>query len=356
MSIPMIGEEIFNYLSENGITIKKVEVGRKYWFVRTDSGKYYDEFIMDDFIAVGWDDIPELKDNSQSEEERVTKLIIAKYPDVAQPKRVINQVNRFCKEMKIGDIVIIPAKGSTVLAFGVIDSNVNIIQSPSEDDILDGACPFTRRRDIKWLKGIPKYRIDPYLYQLFRSHHAVSVADLYAPFIDRVINNFYIKDNKAHFTIGITSETEQRALDLPLFLSGVIEKAKALSEELGVEFDPNDIKMRINVQSPGVSELFGKPVVVALVAIVVVGLFGGTAKFQHTEPSGSKTDIEVGTEGLPHLIDTIYKVEEKYNTVDNPYNRRKLTDVIERGKIKDPRDEHIQGARSLDHNIDNDVD
>jgi hypothetical protein len=331
-------KNILSALNLCGLQTNNVSAKRRYWFVRTESGKYYDEFIMDEFIAIGWNEIPCVSETIKFED--VTARIEKCYPMVAHPTRVVNQIHRFCQEMNIGDIVIIPKKGNAVLAFGVIVGQVEE-QKLLEDDILDDACPFIRRRSVRWIKGIEKYRIDPYLYQFLRNQHAISVADDYAPFIDRIMNNFYIKNGQAHLTLSITSEEEQRALDMPTFLSGIIHRAQTLAEELNIPFDEDDVKLRINVQSPGVAENYGKPLTVALVAIVVIGLFGGFVTFNFKNKAGVDAQLEVGTQGLPHLIETVNRVNEKYDD-SHPYNDKKLKKVVERSKIKDPRRERKQ--------------
>lgn len=345
-------ETILTYLNNNGLQAKIIDPKRRYWFVRTESGKYYDEFIMDDFIAIGWNEIPCISENIK--EEDVIALISKHYPKVAQPTRVSNQVKRFCQEMKLGDIVIIPAKGSAVLAFGVITGDVTETKALSEDEILDDACPYIRRRSVTWIKGIPKYRIDPYLYQFLRNQHAISVADDYAPFIDRVMNSFYIKDGQAYFTLSVTSKDEQRALDMPIFISAIMDRAQQLADELNVPFLADDVKLRINVQSPGLSEKFGKPVAVALVAVVVIGLFGGNLTIKYKDKSGVDVQADVGTKGLPHLIETVSNVNSKYNE-DHPYSENRLKGVINRAKIKDPRKEHNQVTPVPDRESDDDI-
>ena len=308
---------------------------------------------MDEFIAIGWNEIPCVSETIK--EEEALGLVEKYYPKVAQPTRVINQIRRFCQEMKHGDIVIIPKKGNAVLAFGVITGDIEE-RKLSEDDILDDACPFIRKRSIRWIKGIEKYRIDPHLYQFLRNQHAISVADDYAPFIDRIMNSFYIKDGQAHFTLGITSEEEQRALDMPTFISGVIHRAQSIAKELNIPFHEEDIKLRINVQSPGLAEKYGKPVSVALVALVVIGLFGGTAKFSfNSKKTGVDTQLEVGTKGLPHLIETVNKVNDKYDE-DHPYNDKRLKQVVERSKIKDPRKELKKATPIQDQSAEEEID
>ncbi|EGO65409.1 hypothetical protein [Acetonema longum] len=89
-------ETILSYLNSLGLQSSIVDTKKRYWFVRTESGKYYDEFIMDEFIAIGWNEIPCVSNTFK--EEEATALIERHYPEVAHPMRVINQIRRFVKK------------------------------------------------------------------------------------------------------------------------------------------------------------------------------------------------------------------------------------------------------------------
>jgi len=128
---------------------------------------------------------------------------------------------------------------------------------------------------------------------------------------------------------------------MPTFVSGIMHRAQALADELNIAFNEDDVKLRINVQSPGVSEKYGKIVSVALVSVVVIGLFGGTVNFKYKDKTGVDAQLEVGTQGLPHLIETVHKVNNEYDG-KHPYNEKNLTTIVDRAKIKDPRKEYSQ--------------
>ena len=66
----------------------------------------------------------------------------------------MNQVYRFCVEMKKGDLVIILSARSADFAFGILTSDDFYTETVSNEDIEDGACPYTKRRPIKWITSI----------------------------------------------------------------------------------------------------------------------------------------------------------------------------------------------------------
>ena len=91
--------------------------------------------------------------------------------------------------MKKGDVVVIPSTSSLNLAFGYIsDDEVYIEENITDDDIENGACPYTRRRHVNWIVNIDKARIDPHLYALFRNHQVISDGKSYASYIDRALH------------------------------------------------------------------------------------------------------------------------------------------------------------------------
>ena len=288
-------QTVFDALSEVGLNVARVDSNRNYWFIRTDGGNHFDAFITGGYVAIGWNDVP-YTDKENYTEELLDDLIAKKY---GQPTRVLNQIYRFYNEMKEGDIVFIPSTASLHFAFGYIVDNEVYEEIISEDDVENGACPYVRRRKVKWFTNIPKARMDSNLYALFKNHQAISDGKNYAEYIERAINIFYIKNNVAHFTLTANALNNPRVRDIPIFLIGLADCADNLAREYKLlkenEQIDDVISSRINIQSPGVMEFIGRPVFVGLLAIAFIGLFGGKAKFEHSK---EKTSGEVSTVNL----------------------------------------------------------
>ena len=86
-------------------------------------------FCLNDYVAIGWDDVP-----CKSEKERTEVLKEQLKATYGQPTRVLNQVYRFCEEMKAGDIVMIPSSGTSHLAFGrLLDDEIYSHVSSEEE-------------------------------------------------------------------------------------------------------------------------------------------------------------------------------------------------------------------------------
>lgn len=139
-------KELYAALAELGLPVQEVDDTRHYWFIRTQGGSYFDEFFLDNFVAIGHEDVP-----CVPEDKRTDQLIDSLKEAHPQTTRVLNQVYRFCKEIHKGDIVVIPSTASAHFAFGYITDNEAYQEEISEEDVAEGKCPYTRRRKTNWI-------------------------------------------------------------------------------------------------------------------------------------------------------------------------------------------------------------
>lgn len=327
-------DELKDILKDEGLLVSEVDPTRNYWFIRTQGGSYFDEFYFNQFVAIGWDDVPCLPEGERSQQI----LDQIKESGYVQATRVMNQVYRFCTELKIGDVVVIPSESSVAFAFGYIDSEVYEVV-PTQEEIEAGKCQYKRRRKIKWITGVPRNRVDPKLYAFFRNQQALSFANEYAEFIDRAISSFYIKNDVAHLTLSVETEKSPRADDIPTYMHGILARAFDLATEVGLIKDEDDsgkevVQSRINVQSEGIIELLGNPTFVFFICVVVIALFGGKLSFKYTKET---TSADVGTDGLPGLLKVISKIMLAHKN-DRFIGDEKMTNIQGRLKVKDPRE------------------
>lgn len=252
----------------------RISGDRNYWLVRAQSGNYHAEFVFGGFIAVGWDEINDLSivANQEYLEGRVQK----EYPSSQHFRLIANQIRRFVIEMKPGDIVIVPSD-SGYISFGEISGGAYI--ETIDDDIEEGVCPFVKRRPVNWKKILEKERLDPYLFKLLFSHHAISNANEYSGFIDRTLHSFYEKSGVGHLVLRVTKPGKIYASQLARIISDVIEIGEYYRAESGASFPIDDIEIKIDVQSPGLIEFIGVSSAViilgVLLAIVTTATAGG---------------------------------------------------------------------------------
>jgi len=295
---------------------------RNYWFLRTQGGEYFDEFRLQEYIAIDWDDVP-----CKVPEDRTEQLMDNLKVKYKQATRVLNQVLRFCTEMKKGDIVIIPSSGSSLLAFGKILEDDIYEYKLTDEEFEDNKCPYRRRRRVKWLTAGAKNMIDPKLFAFFRNQQALANANEYAEFIERAINPFYIKNGIAHLNLSVKIENSPKATDIPYYILGIVSRVDGLGKELSIAFP--DVESRINVQSDGIIEFFGNPLTIFSIGLIVISLCGGDM---------SVCGFKLSTKGLPKLIDSIVSAYLKVDEA-SMIKKEKLAEIQERLKIEDPRDD-----------------
>lgn len=108
---------------------ESIAPSRKYWFIRTDGGKYFDSFKENKFVAIEdnlitLQEIYSLKQKYKEDKkiilEELKRISKDRYPKDARTGLVASQIYRFLYEVKKGDIVIIPDVNSSAIAIGEI--------------------------------------------------------------------------------------------------------------------------------------------------------------------------------------------------------------------------------------------
>lgn len=329
--------EIENILEDKEI-LRKLGVDifsskRKYWFVRTQKGTYYEDFINDEFIGIEWDKVSNLDFIKNDNEDDLKEEILIQYPKVERPGYVAKQILKFCNSMKKGDIVLIPSEKSKWITFGeILDDNIYLYEEDDDyfqrilDDFFDDAekkeekTVLKKRRRVKWIKSVKKSELDPYLYSIIYSHNAVVEADAYSVFIDRMLSQFYIKGDEAYYTYKVNKKKNIPYKDMLKFLNNnneIIEYIKIKYPEL--ELNTDDFVIKINVQSKGPVQLKG-----IATGILIVGLGIGILCGCDMELNILGMDFKYKTEGLPKIISTVIDLKNKLDeSKDEDLNKLK---------------------------------
>lgn len=240
--------------------VTKLEDNREYWFVRTDNGEYYDTFIENEFIGIGWDHITmsdlvekdetSVKNKIAQNEEKPLDLTTkgGKYSASSIYNKLIN-----FKNLKKGDAVIIPDKGSSDLAFGVIEDNAVYI-----DNDKGKGCDFRKRRRVKWVAIKDFWELDSKFYWIKKNRHTISNITQYADSIDVVMNVLYEKDGFSHLALHIGLEENINAKKLAKFIDDFTVLAEIINEKYEYSEDIDETAIKLNLQSPGFIEIINK--------------------------------------------------------------------------------------------------
>lgn len=88
------------------LDIPSIKNDTNFWMVRAKRGFFFDEFIRNEFIAIGWNSVTKAmisQNLTRSQSDRLKASIKATY-DESKPGTSLNKCIRFCYELKAGDI------------------------------------------------------------------------------------------------------------------------------------------------------------------------------------------------------------------------------------------------------------
>lgn len=242
------------------INLEVIDASAKFWLVRTKGGLFFDEFYNNSFIALGWNFITKeilSSIKSDSDMKVFKEKVSLQYPDTKKPGYPISQSEKFIFEMKEGDIIAIPDKGTNNIAFGKLvryheDNSFDCVKEVEILKLIEGGwhetielqCPYQKRWEVKWIKQLRFASLNPNLFPVFSSRHGLSNIDENANYILSSIYPFYYWNNNISFSFKVKREKAVDALDM----SGFIYNSAAIAETL---LKDQTLTVKANINSPG---------------------------------------------------------------------------------------------------------
>lgn len=276
--------EYFDY--ESLLTaFKNINNQQKYWLIRTMSGTYYGDFVRNDYVAVGYneitlDDLRHLPESESEAKEMLKLKFINRYPTINNTGYPVAQLLRFTREIKPNDIVIIPSSSATHVAIGVVRGNMYEEQNPILDS--EHHCEFKKRRTIDWHYTGRRSVLPPHLQLMFNSRHILSDVSSYAPYVDSVINDCYLKDDTFNLVLRIRTR-KSVSLDDFCDLKSVSLLIDDFCQRHQISAD-GTLDMKIQMESPGWLKLSTKNIAKFLFfGLFTVGITGGGIKYKKDE-------------------------------------------------------------------------
>lgn len=264
---------------------------RKYWMIRTMSGSYYGDFTRNNYVAVGYNDITldylqHLPVTENEAKEQLKIKFSEKYPTIKNTGYPVAQILRFTRDIKIGDVVIIPSSSATHVAIGLVKSDLYEEKNPVIDS--EHHCEFTKRRQIDWHYYGRRSFLPPNLQLMFTSRHILSDVTNYAAYVDSVINDFYIKDEIYNLVLRIRTQKDV-SLDDFCDLKAISILIDNFCRMHGIPSD-GSLTMKIQMESPGWLKLSTKIwIILLLFGMFIVFINGGGIKYK---------DLDIHTDGL----------------------------------------------------------
>ncbi|NEX50792.1 hypothetical protein [Lactococcus lactis] len=280
---------IKDYLEDIKSNIPSVNSTSDYWLVRADSGRYYDDFRINNYVGIGWNEVS-LKDirrtNNDSSKLKLIlkdKLPEAKEKGYSERKCGITagQLLRFCNNIKLNDIVIVPSAGSNEFLVGkVVGEIFEISDEQTKKELTFGLeyekSEFKKRWPIEWVGSFGRLEADSALFKMIYSHTTLSRVNEYKTFINRALFSCYIEDNKLHLNYQVTEKKHIQGV----YLGQFVYQYSVLNEVL---FPDTRLDSKINVQSPGVIEFitYGIPAGIFVFGVLTGGIIVvGGGKFK----------------------------------------------------------------------------
>lgn len=245
--------EIGDYI--NNINIPNISDDTNFWFIRTKSGYFYNEFLNGKYVALGWNIIDKKTLFTDANVKLLKDKIREMYGD-RRPGTAINKCRRFIEEVKTGDYLLIPNAGSTEVTIAIageyyeeekdywqeIHANKKIDNRESEIGRID--CPYKKRRKIDVLMRISSKRLGYKLLKGISSYHGISDMKDYAVDILNCVYDCYTYKGDLRYSFNIAKREPIKAREMSKLMYSVTELFCNLTEE-------DLVSVTMNLNSPG---------------------------------------------------------------------------------------------------------
>lgn len=266
---------VFMQIEELGdmFDIPVASESQQVWFIRTSGGEYYDDFRFNNYVALGWDEIPAewiarkplfIRTDESNEtkflyplsEQEFKRRVSDLYPDEKRPGLIYGQLNTFYNVMRVGDWIVIPSRSTQDLSIGILG---DIIHDDIKDRkiILDKEyvhCGYSHKRSVDWQKELPA-SYDVYLQKSLRAQQTISNITDISGLVFRHLYPVYVVNNEVRVTFQKTTEGELNVKSNIDLIGSVIDIAERIAGLYKVESFGKDFTMKTAVGSPGIIEL-----------------------------------------------------------------------------------------------------
>lgn len=239
----------------NKVKLVEIDDNISFWMMRAKGGFFYDEFLDNGFIALGWNYI----DKNTSLDEKNLDIVkdgIKRWYGDKVPTTAVNKCKRFLYEFKVGDFVVIPNKGSSEIIICKIGEYYEVDRGIDEEllaikkiengeyEIGTVKCPYKKRRKVEVLLRVSTDRIGYHLLRAMASYHGLNNLDDYATDVLNCVYDAYLYENNIMFSINVAKTEAIKAREISRLMFGI--------SELFCEFVNEDaVSIAVNLNSPG---------------------------------------------------------------------------------------------------------
>ncbi len=304
--------------------IDVIDTDKNYWFVRTDSGEYYQNYLEGGFIAIGWNyiTIQDLKELDGTEHKVRNKIALMENLDIVNSSKdkgkvttILNKLRAF-RNLNVGDIIIIPNENSQRLAFGFVEDN-QIFTNVKDID-----CSFVKRKKIKWVEEKDINELDKIFYQIRISRHTISSVKIHEAYIDRVIKTLFFKNNYSHYVFDLQTNED---INFKVLLQ-LINNIQTLTEKLNTHFqlgeNLDDSSIKLNLQSRGKIEfkfLNGKSLILLAILLGPMNLNKGTSNINSSDLQKLEDFKKIHKTEIQETQNALQKLEVDRDKINSIY-------------------------------------
>ncbi|MES2737211.1 MAG: hypothetical protein V4672_12885 [Verrucomicrobiota bacterium] len=322
--------------------IPEISTSAKYWYVRTDGGALYEPFRRSQSIAIGYPLVSLSFIQELDEDEKVGLPILKEelrkhYPPKEGVDGRVNDLSglhaaqlwKFVREMKAGDIVIIPSPKGERLAIGFVED-----KPAFEDALTLGAekfPEFTKRRSVNWLRGIDRSGINPNLFKLFLNPQTLIDASNYAGWIDPLLYDLFKKGEDYHLVLRVRTEEHIKAQPLFKTCVGLLDLAADFAKLESLDSETDAIETRINLNSPGDVEFWKNGIqLIFVIGLLIVFINGGGITYED-----AKSKFSLKTDGILSRLNEFLNDHVRRESVKELGRKLKSLQIMDPKQISD---------------------
>lgn len=328
--------DILEYFS----SIPSIDKNTSFWMVRAKRGFFFDEFLREEFIAIGWNLLKKstLSISLTSSQSKHLKKQIKDVYNESKPGTALNKCERFCYQVKEGDIAVLVDNRRVAFAqigeyYESADPNLTVElekeihkQIEKANPNLDSfACPYIKRRKISVIRVLnAEDTMSPYLQSaMARNWHSLSDLNEYAELILSGCFDTFLYKGRLTMTFRVTQRDDINVLDLASF---VLNSAKIVSNN-----HPEKVTVKTTLHSPGdivlqiAQTLIDNPISIGIVFIAIFG--GKIGNFESNSLIGTIKDIiNSGYERKKKAIE-LRKLEAEANIAEQEALSKKFENI-----------------------------
>ena len=242
------------------ISIPEFNKKTNFWMVRAKKGFFFDEFVKEGYIAIGWNAITKsmIGDHISKGQYTYLKKLTKEIYNEQKPGTAVNKCVRFCNELNEGDIAVVV--DNQRVAFATIgayyeseDKSLTVeLEKQVHEDIEKAKlhrdyfrCPYVKRRKIEIIRVLDEGdTISPYLQSaMARNWHSLSDMNEYAELILSACFDAFVYEKKLVATFRVEKKGDINVLDLSDF---VLNSAMLITNN-----NPQRASVKTTLHSPG---------------------------------------------------------------------------------------------------------